>query len=204
MYPQIIVALRHFVPERIVKLLIKLYCSYFLFCRMLQKTTVIHFNTWSLCITESYCSTVCYKKYGLSNEFLEINDKRLSTHSDMGRNFGPQTKYIVSFIWKQSLSQDEIFYGNSRPLKMYRIIKIPKHNSESLLIADHSSGKKWQQSKFLWRWRPNPSQVDYLLQKCFSYSLMMAMIIILKCGDIEINPGPKTSKLKFYYLIHIL
>ena len=169
---------------------------------MLRKrfyTTVTNFNTWSLCI-KSYYSTVCYKKYRLCNEFLEI---RLNTHSDMGRNFGPQTKYIASFMWKQSLSQDEVLYRNSRPFKMCRIIKISKRNNKSLLIADHSSCKKWQWSKFLWRWRPNPSQVDYLLQKCFSYSLMMAMIIILRCGDIEINPGPKTSKLKFYYLIRI-
>ena len=172
---------------------------------MLRKrfyTTVIHFNTWSFCI-KSYCSTVCYKKYGLTSEFLEINDKRLSTYSDMDRNFGPRTKYIASFMWKQSLSLDEVLYRNSRPFKVCRIIKVSKRNSESLLIADHLSYKKWQRSNFLWRWRPSPSQVDYLLQKCFSYSLMMAMIIILRCGDVEINPGPKTSKLKLFSYMNI-
>jgi hypothetical protein len=167
----------------------------FLLCRLLQERchiTAICFSTWR----------VCYKNYRPSNEFEEFLEiyyyERLSTHSNMCRHLGPQTKSMSSPMWKQSLSRDEMTF--SWPFKLCRlnrIIKVCNLTGVTVLITDYVSANKWQRSKFLWRWRPN--QVDYLLQKCFSqlvYSLMMAMIIILKCGDVEVNPGPQTSKLK--------
>ena len=161
------------------------------------------FGTWRVC-SRSYWSTVCYKNYRPSNrfkEFLEIYNRRLSTHSDMWRHFGPQTKYILSsHMWKQLLSRGEMtYYWPYKLCRLNRIIKISNRTGVSTLITDP---KQWQRSKFLWRWRPG--QVEYMLQKFYSQllcSLMMAMIVILKCGDVEVNPGPQTSKLKCHYLI---
>ena len=111
--------------------------------------------------------------------------------------YGHQTKYSLS----QSVSQEQvILYTRDcwpfRLRRLNRVIKISNSAGDmtvSIPATDHLSIKKRQYIKLPRR----DSQVDYLPQTFsqFFYSLMMAMIIILRCGDVESNPGPQTSKL---------
>ena len=108
-----------------------------------------------------------------------------------------QTKYSLS----QSVSQDQVmlYTRDCWPFRLHRlsrVIKISNSAGDMKVCApatDHLSIKKRQHIKLLRR----DNHMDHLSQtfSLFFYSLMMAMIIILRCGDVESNPGPQTSKL---------
>ena len=203
-----------FVLERAIKLFF-VYYSCFVFCRMLPDrfpTAVARFNVWRDCIGNSWCIIGC-KNCIISGNFEEFyNLSCCSVQSrihDVWLCYVCQSKCIPSFMCKQSLSQNQMsytIYGHCRPFRLRRLNRIIEiSNSTDVLkvyvpIIDHISIQKWRYIKFLWR----PSQIEEMFFSQLLYSLMMAMIIISRCGDVEINPGPQTSKLKFTITLHIL
>ena len=106
------------------------------------------------------------------------------------------------YILLQSVLQDQmmLYNGDCWPSRLCRLNRVNKISNSigntkvDVLSTDHlSSQEKQDYAKFLWR----DNQVDLLPQTFprFFHSLMMAMIVILRCGDVETNPGPQTSKL---------
>lgn len=134
----------------------------------------------------------------LSGKFLELSYwciKRSRLYLAYNLCPGRQIKYTLP----QSVSQDQMMlctsdYSPFRLCRLIRVIRKLMFNSagNSLPATDHTS---MLYIKFLRR----DSQVDHLPWTISRfYSLMMAMIVILRCGDVETNPGPQTSKLTLH------
>ena len=180
-----------------------LFYSHSLCYRVLQDRfpTVVplHFSAWrEYMYIGTYWSTVCCKNYlsSSNSEFLELSCCYIkqSRKHDVCVHSGCQTMCIPSFMSKQSPSQDQMMlytiYWHRWHFRLHSFNGVIKISDFFKVLITY---QKWRYFKFLWR----PNQVHHLLQMFFSqlsHSLMMAMIIILRCGDVEVNPGPQTSK----------